>query len=124
MDLASEKRLKGVKPNLIKVVRRADEITTQPFRVVQGNRTLAEQKRLYAQGRTRPGPKVTWTLNSRHIGGNAIDFAALVRGQISWNAKYYPAVVKAFKQASKELKIPIIAGADWKARDWGHIQLA
>jgi peptidoglycan L-alanyl-D-glutamate endopeptidase CwlK len=124
LNLASEKKLAGVKPALVKVIRRAAEITKQPFQVVSGSRSKAEQARLYAQGRTKPGPKVTWTMNSRHIGGNAIDFAALVNGKISWNAKYYPAVVKAFKAAAKDLKIPIVAGADWKARDLGHIQLA
>ena len=122
LNAASEKKLKNVKPALVKIVRRAAEIGPS-FTVVQGNRTLAEQKALYAQGRTRKGPIVTWTLNSKHIGGSAIDFAALVNGKISWNTKYYPPIVKAFKQAAKELKTPIVAGADWKARDWGHIQL-
>jgi peptidoglycan L-alanyl-D-glutamate endopeptidase CwlK len=121
---ASEKKLVGVKPALVKVARRAAEISKQPFQVVQGKRTPAEQRALYAQGRTKPGPKVTWTMNSRHLGGNAIDYAALVNGKISWNAKLYPAIAKAFKQAAKELKTPIIWGGDWKAKDWGHIQLA
>jgi peptidoglycan L-alanyl-D-glutamate endopeptidase CwlK len=91
---------------------------------VQGNRTLAQQRIIYAQGRTKPGPIVTWTLKSKHIGGNAIDFAALVNGKISWNAKLYPAIAKAFKQAASDLNIPIIWGGDWKAKDWGHVQLA
>lgn len=120
---ASEKKLLKVKPALVKLVRRAAEIGP-PFQVVQGNRTLADQKRLYAQGRTRPGPIVTWTLKSKHIGGNAIDFAALVNGKISWNEKYYPKIGHAFKQAARELKIKIVWGGDWKRRDWGHIELA
>jgi peptidoglycan L-alanyl-D-glutamate endopeptidase CwlK len=121
---ASEKKLVGVKPALVKVVRRAAEISKQPFQIVQGNRTAAQQRAIYAQGRTKPGPIVTWTLKSKHIGGNAIDFACLVGGRISWQPTHYPAVVRAFKLAAKELKVKIICGADWKKRDWGHIELA
>ncbi|WP_445147328.1 hypothetical protein [Dyella sp. Tek66A03] len=39
------------------------------FTVTAGYRTHAEQDALYAQGRTKPGNVVTWTRNSRHIGG-------------------------------------------------------
>ncbi len=39
-----------------------------------GNRTIADQKGLYAKGRTAPGNVVTWTeTNSKHIGGKAVD---------------------------------------------------
>jgi len=38
-----------------------------------GNRSLADQELLYAKGRTKPGKKITWTLNSKHRGGRAID---------------------------------------------------
>jgi hypothetical protein len=41
--------------------------------LASGGRTQAEQNHLYGQGRTRPGNKVTWTKNSHHIGGNAMD---------------------------------------------------
>jgi hypothetical protein len=38
------------------------------------NRTKADQAKLYAKGRNgNPGPVVTWTMNSYHIGGRAID---------------------------------------------------
>ena len=41
--------------------------------IASAGRTQAEQDHIYAQGRTRPGNKVTWTRNSRHIGGGAMD---------------------------------------------------
>lgn len=41
--------------------------------LASGGRTQAEQNHIYGQGRTRPGNKVTWTKNSHHIGGNAMD---------------------------------------------------
>jgi peptidoglycan L-alanyl-D-glutamate endopeptidase CwlK len=123
LNAASEKRLVGVKQNLVKVVRRASVLTTQSFQIVQGNRTQAEQNALYAQGRTKPGKIVTWTKNSKHIGGGAVDFAALVAGKISWNEKLYPPIATAFKKAASELGIGIEWGGDWTTKDWGHVQL-
>ena len=38
-------------------------------------RTKERQKYLFAQGRTRPGKVVTWTLNSNHFNGLAWDMA-------------------------------------------------
>lgn len=52
--------------------------------VISAARTQAEQNRLYAQGRTTPGQVVTWTKNSRHIGGNAVDLGFRVNGAVTW----------------------------------------
>jgi peptidoglycan LD-endopeptidase CwlK len=124
LDKLAEKKLARVKADLVSVVRRASEISSRPFTVVQGNRTQIEQNALYAQGRTKPGNIVTWTKKSKHIGGNAVDLAALVNGKISWDTKYYPPIIDAMKKAARELKVGIEAGIDWKTKDWGHIQLA
>ena len=45
------------------------------------------QNWLWAQGRTRPGPRVTWTRNSRHTGRRAWDIAIRdpKTGRIDWN---------------------------------------
>ena len=51
----SRKKLEGLHPNLVAVVTRAVQLTTQDFSVTCGVRTLSEQKELYAQGRTKPG---------------------------------------------------------------------
>lgn len=133
---ASRKKLEGLHPNLIAVVTRAIEVTTQDFTVLCGVRTLAEQKELYAQGRTKPGNIVTWTLNSRHLPaadglGRAVDLAPY---PIDWNDLLkFDAIAKAMFGASKELGIPIRWGADWdqdgKPRERGetdspHFELA
>lgn len=130
MDLSagSRKKLVGVKPQLVQVVERAAVLAGDDknldFDIVQGNRTQAYQNELYAQGRTKPGQKVTWTRNSKHIGGGAIDFAALdPNGKISWNEKLYPAIAGVFKKAADELGVGITWGGEWKNRDWGHIEL-
>ena len=52
---------------------------TAAIRIVQGLRTFAEQDALYAQGRTKPGARVTNSKGgqSYHNYGLAIDFALL-----------------------------------------------
>lgn len=57
------------------------------IRIVQGLRTIAEQNELYAQGRTKPGQKVTNAKggSSYHNYGLAVDFAILIDGKISWD---------------------------------------
>ena len=55
----SKENLKGLHPDLIKVVERAIEISDQDFTVIEGLRTTKRQQDLYAQGRTKPGNIVT-----------------------------------------------------------------
>jgi peptidoglycan L-alanyl-D-glutamate endopeptidase CwlK len=125
----SEKILSTVRPDLQRVIRHAASITTVPFAVVSGNRTAHQQRILYAKGRTTPGPKVTWTLNSNHMGGGAIDFSAVdSKGKPTnhqkhtWNASYYKPIAETILQAGRELGIPV-EWPLWKKGDWGHIQL-
>lgn len=114
----SLKNLRGVHPNLIKVVKRAIEISKIDFFVNEGVRTPERQKELYAQGRTKPGAKVTWTLTSNHFVnpkttfGHAVDIYA---------APYNPnqtiatskLIATAMLTAAHELDIPLRWGADW-----------
>lgn len=121
-------KLEGVNPALVNVVKRAIEITEVDFAVVQGNRTQAQQNALYEQGRTKPGPIVTWTRRSNHIGGRAVDLAPFYKGKIEWdnNGKLglYPKIAKAMKQAAKELGIKIVWGGDWvTTKDRPHFEL-
>jgi peptidoglycan L-alanyl-D-glutamate endopeptidase CwlK len=46
-----------------------------PLIIVETYRTQERQDALYAQGRTASGPRVTWTRNSRHTEGRAVDVA-------------------------------------------------
>jgi len=52
-------------------------------------RSQEEQNILYAQGRTTKGPKVTWTLQSKHTDRKAFDIAILLMGKITWSLEYY-----------------------------------
>ena len=91
-DPRSEKNLATVQPQLAKLGREllrrlaAEGLT---FKVTSGNRTKAEQAALYAKGRTTKGPKVTWTMNSRHIGGRAIDLTLFSGKNPVWESKHY-----------------------------------
>lgn len=104
-------RLKGVDETLVRVVKRAIEICEIDFKVLEGMRTLERQRELYAQGRTEPGKIVTWTMNSKHLEGKAVD---LVPYPIDWtNLKKFDAIAKAMFEAAKEMDVNIRWGADW-----------
>lgn len=59
--------------------------------VLETKRSKERQAWLYAQGRTRPGNIVTWTMNSIHITGFAVDLVAqrVIGGKSTaiWDAK-------------------------------------
>ena len=110
-------RLKGVHPDLVKVVKRAIELTKQDFTVLEGLRTKERQKQLVAKGASK-------TMNSYHITGHAVDIAPIVNGQVSWDWKYYYPVRDAMKAAAKELGVKIEWGGDWKSfKDGPHWQI-
>ena len=111
-------RLKGLHPDLVKVVKRAIEITTIDFSVGEGLRSITRQKELYQQG-------ATTTMNSRHLTGHAVDLIALDEdGKVSWDWKYYHPLAAAMKQAAKNVGVLIEWGGDWTSfKDGPHYQL-
>ena len=74
--------LKGVHPDLVKVVKRAIELTECDFTVTEGLRTKATQALYVKQGKSQ-------TMNSKHLDGLAVDLAAWVNGTINWNFDHY-----------------------------------
>lgn len=108
-------RLVGVNEDLVSVVKRAIEISEVDFMVVEGIRTKQRQEELYAQGRTKPGKVVTWTMKSKHIDGLAVDIAPCNKdGSINWNdLKMFDKMADAMFKAAKELNINIRWGRDW-----------
>lgn len=116
-------------PDMIKVAKKALEITVVDFIILCGKRTDEEQEELYAQGRTKPGKKITWTLNSAHLYGHAIDFGVIVDGKyINGDTEeellLYNQIANAFLQAAAELQIPITWGGVFlKNPDSGHVEL-
>ena len=109
--------LKGVHPDLVRVVKRAAELSPTPFVITEGLRTLTRQKELVAKGASR-------TMNSRHLTGHAIDFVPVVGGKITWKWPAFKPVADAFKKAAQELGIQIEWGGDFRTfKDGPHIQL-
>ena len=90
-------------------------------------RTFAEQDALYAQGKTKPGAKITNAKGgqSYHNYGLAIDIVLLVGNAASWDTKSdfdgdgksdWQEVVAIFKKHGWEW------GGDWKFTDMPHFQ--
>ena len=102
----SLERLKGVHPDLVKVVHKALSLTTQDFSVNEGLRTKDRQQHLVATGKSK-------ALNSRHLTGHAVDLIPYppngdfdkdgIFNIHDWD-QYYP-IADAMKKAAKELGV-------------------
>lgn len=113
----SLRRLEGVHPDLVKVVKRAIEITPVDFVVIEGLRTKQRQAYLLDAGKTR-------TMNSYHLTGHAVDIAPIVDGKVSWEWKFFHPMADAMKKAAKELGVELTWGGSWKTfPDGPHFQI-
>ncbi len=100
----SEGNLVGVNPDLVKVVRRALELTAVDFIVIEGVRTEQRQAELKAAGKSK-------TLDGRHLTGHAVDLFP-VGGD--WdNYKCWLPVLDAMHQAGAELGVRLRFGITW-----------
>lgn len=110
-------KLEGVHPDLVRVVKRAIELTKQDFTVIEGMRSYDRQRLLVRQGASQ-------TLNSRHLTGHAVDIAPWVNGTISWEAKDFEPLGAAMLAAAKELGVEITWGKTFKKLvDCPHFEL-
>lgn len=110
-------KLSEVHPDLAKVVTMAADLTNTPFVVWEGIRTIERQREYVERG-------TSWTMNSRHLTGHAVDLVPLVDGQPQWLWPECRLIAKAMKQAAAELQVPIEWGGDWKRfPDGPHFQL-
>lgn len=113
----SLERMKGVHPDLVKVMKAAITCSTLDFTVLEGLRTLETQKKYFAKGATR-------TMNSRHLTGHAIDVAPIIDGEIRWDWPLYHKLADVIKKAAKEQGVKISWGGDWKSfKDGPHWEL-
>lgn len=100
-------KLEGVDPRLVKVIKRAIEVTEVDFTITEGLRTRATQALYVKQGKCQ-------TMNSKHLEGLAVDLAAWVNGTINWNFDYYFKIANAVRKASIELGIRVKWGGAWR----------
>ena len=113
----SLRRLEGVNPALVQVVKRAIQITPIDFIIVEGLRTKERQAYLVEKGASK-------TMNSRHLTGDAVDLAPIVDNKVSWDWKHFYPLAEAVKQAAKDVKVEVEWGGEWKSfPDAPHWQL-
>lgn len=99
--------LKGVNPNLVSIAHKALEISTIDFVVIEGLRTVERQRQLVKAG-------ASWTMNSKHITGRAIDVVPWHDGAIRWDWPLFIPIAQAFQSAAEELQIDVTWGGTWK----------
>lgn len=113
----SLRRLEGVHPRLVALVKEAAALTPVDFMVTEGVRTPERQEALVRAGASR-------TKKSRHLTGHAVDVAAMVDGQVRWDWPLYPRIAAAFKAAAARQGTAIVWGGDWTSlRDGPHFEL-
>lgn len=101
-----------------------DEFNTGPYALNQdwrafitdGFRTSQEQDDIYASGRTKPGPILTYTKESNHELGLAVDIAFQKDGKLSYAQAHYDKLVPIAK------RLGFTCGSDWKQVDKPHFE--
>lgn len=133
----SESNLKGVHPNLVKVLKAAIQSSPVDFTIVEGVRTTKRQQELYALGRTRKGRIVTYADGIRKKSnhqpkmdgfGYAVDIYPFVNGKVQVHEKdtikNLTTIAQHIKATAKKMKIAITWGGDWrKPYDPPHFEL-
>lgn len=120
------KILNEVHPDLQRVIRRAAMLTDVPFKVTEGMRTPAQQHENIKKG-------VSWTMQSRHLTGHAVDVAPYFDvdgdGDIDGKDMYawppYYKLAKIIKEAARIEGVAVEWGGDWKnKKDGPHWELS
>ena len=111
----SLKKLDGLHPDLVAVVKRAIEITDVDFGVTYGVRTVEEQEKLVASGRSQ-------TMKSKHLiqdtgYSHAVDLVAYDGSDVVWEINVYDNICDAMARAADELEVPVKWGAAWSEGD-------
>ena len=103
-------RLDGVDEKLSNIVKRAIEYTTVDFGVIQGLRSVEEQKELVARGLSK-------TMKSKHLEGRAVDLMAYLNGRACWEINVYDEIADAMIGAGIDEDVPVRWGAAWTVSD-------
>lgn len=110
--------LKGIHPDLRRVIDRALQEGPLDFIVIEGLRTMQRQRELVASGASQ-------TMNSRHLTGHAVDLLPIGKDGAAFDWPLYDKLGPAVKAAADAEGVAITWGGDWqKFRDGPHFQLA
>jgi len=109
---ASERRLKGVHPDLVAVNRLALKKSSQDFTVFEGVRDIETQREYVRRG-------VSQTMNSKHLlqpdgYGHAVDNVPWINGGPRWELVPCCMIAQAVREAAEELNIRIRWGGCWQ----------
>jgi len=110
--------LKGVHPDLRRVIDRALQEGPLDFIVIEGLRTMQRQREMYASGASK-------TMNSRHLTGHAVDILPIGKEGAAFDWPLYDKLGPAVKAAAVAEGVQIEWGGDWTSfRDGPHFQLS
>lgn len=131
--------LKGVHPDMVKLMTAAIKKTPVDFTITEGLRTVQRQQELYRIGRRgivgehtvtqKDGVKSKSNHQAKSDGyGHAVDLYPYYNGSVQVQDKGVPAAQKKIaahiKSVAKELGIKIVWGGDWKTPyDPPHFEL-
>lgn len=103
--------LVGVDERLVNVVKRAIEITTVDFGVIEGVRTPEKQMEYFQKGASQIA------VGGTHVQGKAVDLMAYIGPRASWELNLYDDIADAMKAAAIEQDVSIRWGAAWQVSD-------
>ena len=110
LSTRSQEKLVGINSELKKVVCLAITYTKIDFGVIEGVRTVAQQKALVESGASQ-------TMDSKHLKGRAVDLMAYVNGRGCWELNVYDDIADAMKRAAIESNLAVRWGAAWTVTD-------
>lgn len=117
----SKRNLKGVHPDLCRVVGRVQTLSPYDFGITEGLRTKEVQEVYFKEGKTT-------TMNSRHLKqhdgySHAIDISVFAP-KLSWEHKHFRKVIQAFVEAAILEGVQLRFGGLWENfLDSPHIEL-
>jgi len=99
------------------------------FGIISGLRTAEEQNKIFFRGASQ---RDGYVKVSKHQSGLAIDFACYEEGKLTWEGRYYYAVVGVILSTADRLGYDLRSGSDWDMDgnfsdqtfdDLGHIEI-
>lgn len=103
-DARSRRELKGVKPELVAMVKHLSLI--YPIVITDGLRTPEEQARYVLQGKSK-------TLNSKHLTGDAVDILRFDLGRPHWELPLYAEMARTAQIWANANEVRIRWGGSW-----------
>ena len=110
LSTRSQEKLVGIDSELKEVVCLAIKYTKIDFGVIEGVRTVVQQKALVESGASQ-------TMDSKHLKGRAVDLMAYVNGRGCWELNVYDDIADAMKRAAIESNLAVRWGAAWTVTD-------